>query len=196
MALLTVACLALGPGDTMSIPTPIVPPGTPVPTVPSLTPGPTMTPIGADLGGQPTDTPPAVSVTPTGVPTQAPFSTIAESPTLLPTDWEPPPFPFERSTGVSMGDLRVVMLEWDNWRRVGEGEVVVTVIVHAVGGDGNYAYYLDGILQEGPIFEVRGAYCRPSPHVIIVQSGDGQMLRYRADLEPDEPDYMGGEGCG
>lgn len=59
----------------------------------------------------------------------------------------------------------------------------VTII--AMGGDGNYDYYRDDILQPDNTFRYVWHSCSPNPVSFRVDSGDGQSVRVeRGEFAP------------
>lgn len=54
---------------------------------------------------------------------------------------------------------------------------VATVTITAQGGNGQYTYYHDDILQPGATFTYDWASCRANPGSLRVDSGDGQSVR-------------------
>ncbi|HSM54805.1 MAG TPA: hypothetical protein VK879_01520 [Candidatus Sulfomarinibacteraceae bacterium] len=110
------------------------------------------------------------TVTPTG--TATPTPTPATGPTEVPGY---PPLTFSVSV---------------NWRLDPANELyaIADVVVSAQGGDGNYTYFRDDILQAGPIFSYYWRRCSNNPVSFRVDSGDGQSVRAeRAEFAPCTP---------
>jgi len=65
--------------------------------------------------------------------------------------------------------LRVVE-QWDveDW--------IVTIVIEAWGGDGNYTYFWKQVEKVEQRFEIRSRACAPAAGEITVESGDGQRL--------------------
>lgn len=52
---------------------------------------------------------------------------------------------------------------------------IATVTITAKGGGGEYVYYRDGLLVDGPVFEYEWVSCRGNPGTFRVESADGQF---------------------
>lgn len=52
---------------------------------------------------------------------------------------------------------------------------IATVTITAQGGGGEYTYYRDGFVVDGPVFEYEWASCRGNPGTFRVESADGQF---------------------
>ncbi|MFW5942094.1 MAG: hypothetical protein ACOC9X_02060 [bacterium] len=77
-----------------------------------------------------------------------------------------------------------------NWRLDPANELyaIADVVVSAQGGDGNYTYFRDDILQVGPVFSYYWRRCSSNPVSFRVDSGDGQSVRAeRAEFAPCTP---------
>jgi hypothetical protein len=135
--------------------------GLPELVLPTATPGPTDTLLGAQFD---------------------PLPTLAASPTnfALPTPIPPTASPTTTATATpniaSSGDLRITLLEFDDWQNLGDGRVQWTVLVHAVGGNGVYTYEHIGQVHDTPAFDVAGTRGSDVVHSITVRSADGQQV--------------------
>jgi hypothetical protein len=113
---------------------------------------PTFTPIQPTL---------AATLTLTKAPTRPPLPT--ETHTLTPT------------SGVNQGPLSFTYEI--SWRIENEKDAIATVNFYPKGGDGEYTYYRDDLLVDGPVFEYRWATCTGNPGSLRVDSADGQTSR-------------------
>ena len=52
---------------------------------------------------------------------------------------------------------------------------IATVTITAKGGGGEYVYYRDGLVVDGPVFEYEWVSCRGNPGTFRVESADGQF---------------------
>lgn len=129
--------------------------------LPTATPGPSHTPLGGQFD-------PTLTLPPS--PTQIPL------PTVVPPTHSPTPTATATSDIASTGSLEIESIEFTDRREV-NGEVEWTVIVHAVGGNGDYTYEHLGRVQPGPTFKTVGAAGAAIVHEVIVRSSDGQTAR-------------------
>jgi hypothetical protein len=61
---------------------------------------------------------------------------------------------------------------------------IATVTITAKGGGGEYVYYRDGLLVDGPVFEYEWVSCRGNPGTFRVESADGQFKEVAYFGEP------------
>lgn len=113
---------------------------------------PTFTPIQPTL---------AATLTPTKMPTRPLVPTRTH--TLTPT------------STVNQGPLSFTYEI--NWRLENAKDAVATVNFYPKGGDGEYTYYRDDLLVNGPVFEYRWTTCTGNPGSLRVDSADGQTSR-------------------
>jgi serine/threonine protein kinase len=139
-------------GDNLELATP----------TPTNTATPTDTPTATPT---PTDTP---TVTPTATPT--PTDTATPTPTSTPTDTPVPPTPTSTPTATPVPPTATSTEQWDveDW--------IVTIVIEAWGGDGNYTYFWKQVEKVEQRFEIRSRACAPAAGEITVESGDGQRL--------------------
>ncbi|MBN1284413.1 MAG: hypothetical protein JXB47_03365 [Anaerolineae bacterium] len=126
--------------------------------LPTATPGPSQTPLGGQFN-------PTLTLPPT--PTQIPL------PSVVPPTHSPTPTTTATSDIASTGPLEIESIELTDRREAG-GKVEWTVVVHAVGGNGDYTYEHLGERQAGPIFKTAGTSGAAIVHEVVVRSGDGQ----------------------
>jgi hypothetical protein len=67
---------------------------------------------------------------------------------------------------------------------IGVEEWIVTVVIEAWGGDGNYTYIWSNEREVEQRFEVRARACSPAVGGLIVTSGDGQTKEKPVWIEP------------
>lgn len=168
--------------------TPTATGSTPITVTPTATGAATVTATPTATGastGTPTNTPgatPTSTPSPTGTPspTPTPTPTQTSTPTMTPTAGPPevityPPLTFSVTI---------------NWRPdpASEMHAIADVQVSAQGGDGNYTYFRDDILQPGPAFSYFWQRCSSNPISFRVDSGDGQSVRMElAEFAPCFP---------
>jgi hypothetical protein len=186
LALAALACNAPRSGEETEPP---VPTGTDIPpteeSVPQPTPGAPET-IPADL---PTTTAESEEEElPTFTPIQQP--TLAE--TLAPTATKRPPTRSPNtvaplSTDTPDADAGPLDFQYHiAWRFKDDTykQSIATVTITAQGGGGEYVYYRDGLLVDGPVFEYEWASCRGNPGSFRVESADGQFKEVSYFGEP------------
>lgn len=146
--------------------------------VPSATPEPVET-----VPAAATEALPTVTSLPTELP--APTATPLERPTFVPTPTGETTLPTPTLAATLTrppitGEFPPLTFVWQiSWELVEDNPAmaIATITITAAGGDGEYTYYHDDILQEGPTFSYEWASCKPRPGSVRVDSGDGQTLR-------------------
>jgi hypothetical protein len=128
----------------------------PTPT-PSVTSSPTMTPTGTT-----TSTPSPTQPVATATPTPSATSTQTVTPVVVTPHYGPLSFSVTVTWRLDPSN--------PSW-------AIATVVITATGGDGNYTYYRDDILQIGPRFQYYWRACQINPVTFRVDSGDGQSAR-------------------
>jgi hypothetical protein len=151
--------------------------------------------------GTATRTPtPTVTTTVTRTPTATGTATPTGTPTTTRTT-TPTPSPTASPTGTLMPTVRATRPEVTRtyapltfsvsiqWRLdpASDLHAIADVVVSAQGGDGNYTYYRDDILQPGTTFSYFWRRCANNPVSFRVDSCDGQSVRVeRAEFSPCE----------
>jgi len=156
------ACSALGGGEEVS---------TASPATPEATDSPAETAPPATTTTGPAELPP--TETPFGQPTLFPTPTSAA---LDPT----PTLAVQATNTPAVGDFPPLTFVWEiGWELNEEdpGMATATITVTVAGGSGQYIFYHDDIVQEGPIFSYEWASCRPRPGSVRVDSSDGQSVK-------------------
>lgn len=64
---------------------------------------------------------------------------------------------------------------------------IATVTITAIGGGGDYTYYRDGFVVDGPQFEYEWTSCSGNPGTFTVTSANGQSLDKQYYSEPPCP---------
>lgn len=145
-----------GPAATVTTGiTPTAPDSTPTGERPTAAPLPTFTPIPTRAAGTPL---PGQEHTPTVTATP----TITATTTITPTPTASGPLGFTYE------------IVWTTTPDA-NGNVIAQVTITAFGGTGEYLYYHDDILQEGPVFRYRWAACRDNPGSFRVDSGNDSI---------------------
>ena len=181
------ACNAPAAGDEVEPP---VPTDTDIPSTqePAMPPSPGVPEtIPADL---PTTTPESgeQEVLPTFTPIEQP--TLAQ--TLAPTATKIPPTrrpstSTPQMTNTPDGSAGPLDFQYHiAWRFKDDTYIqsIATVTITAQGGGGEYVYYRDGLLVDGPVFEYEWASCRGNPGSFRVESADGQFKEVSYFGEP------------
>lgn len=145
---------------------------------------PTSTPLPAEETNPPAATDPASPATalPTELPpTETPIDqpTVVPSPTGIAFDPTPTLAPIVSRTP-AVGDYPPLTFVWEISWEIDEnnpGMATATIMITAAGGSGQYTYYHDDILQEGPTFSYQWATCKPRPGSVRVDSSDGQSVK-------------------
>lgn len=131
--------------------------------------------------------------TSTSTPTPTATATATPTPTNTPT---PTPTPTSTPTPTQMLPIQprthppLTISVSVNWRLdpADADSAIADVVISAEGGDGNYTYYRDDILQPGPTFSFYWRRCALNPVSFRVDSGDGQTARVgRAEVAPCPP---------
>jgi LysM repeat protein len=71
------------------------------------------------------------------------------------------------------------LVEW----RADDPDYIGTIRIEAQGGQPPYTYYHDGLVQEGPTFEMAWRRCRPKPGSVAVSDATGVQLSEEYWLE-------------
>lgn len=147
------------PGGVVATVTVDITPATPVSTVtgerPTTMPLPTFTPIQTRPAGT---LPPGQAATPPVTAT----ATLTATATITPTPTVSGPLGF------------TYQIVWTTTPDA-NGNLIAQVTITAFGGTGEYQYYHDDLLQEGPVFRYRWAACRDNPGSFRVDSGSDSV---------------------
>lgn len=68
-------------------------------------------------------------------------------------------------------------------------QAIATVTINARGGSGDYTYYRDDLVVDGPVFEYEWATCSGNPGSLRVDSSDGQTARQDYFQNPPCPTF-------
>ncbi len=145
------------------------PTSSPIPelaTEPPVEPGPSST-----ATVEPADLPP--TETPVGQATLFPTPTGAA---LQPT----PTLAMQETNTPAVGDFPPLTFVWEIGWELNEGNpgmATATITVTVAGGSGQYTYFHDDIVQDGPVFSYQWASCKPRPGSVRVDSSDGQSVK-------------------
>jgi LysM repeat protein len=85
------------------------------------------------------------------------------------------PAPTPTSPGAAAGPLRFdwALVDW----RPDEPDYIGTIQIDAQGGQPPYTYYHDGLVQNGPRFEMAWRRCRPKPGSVAVSDVTGAQVK-------------------